>query len=933
MRMTSRLRIIVASVAVASSLLVWSPVAHASFGLQSFDFSVDSAPPAGAEPGAVGPPDVQAGSHPFQVSIGFAFKTTESQGAKIPDGSVKDLQVELPTGFVGNADSVPQCPQETFEQSFLFTQDCPADTQIGILTLDTTLAEITVPLFNLTPPPGVPARFGVFALITPVIMDVSVRTGGDYGLTVNLLNLSQLLPVLGGTVVLWGVPADKRHDALRGNCLESGGGSSGECPSNSPVKPFLTLPGSCGGSPEATVSVDSWENPGVPVQGEAVPRNEEGNALSLTGCERLNFNPTLEVQSESTTADTPSGFAVDVRMPQNEDPYGLAEADLRHAVVTLPPGVSLNPAAADGLGACSSQQIGLDNAAQPDCPDASRIGSVDIESPLLARALQGAIYLATPNENTFGSLLAVYMAAEQDGVLLKLAGRIDANPGTGQLTFTIDDTPQLPFTDLTLTFEGGPRAPLATPPGCGTFTTTSQLTPYSVPQAAAPATPSSSFNVDEGCGGGFSPSFLAGATSVLAGHDTGFTLQIARADGEQLIQSLSATLPPGLLARLSGVPLCMEVQAVAGTCAAASEIGSIVIAAGAGSDPFHFEGQVFLTGPYGGAPFSLSIVVPGVAGPLELGTIVVRAKVFVDLQDAHMTITTDSLPSILEGVPLRIRGVNLTIDRPGFMLNPTSCERQRVSATVIGATGAEALLSSPFAVAGCVSLPFSPSLAASTTGLVTQAGGAALALKIRNPQGTQANIRAISVVFPEQFSPRLTTIQVACTQATFATNPASCPLTSVVGLATVRTPILGVALSGPAYLVSGGRATLPRLALVLQGQGLTLQIVGSLNVASGHPVTATFASMPDAPISSFALNMARQANSALGANFLTKASGSLCGRNLQMPIMIVAQSGARVDRTTKVSVAGCPKHRAAVRSGDLRDRSRHRSRQGEPLAG
>jgi hypothetical protein len=913
--MILRLRIIAAtaSLLLLLGLLALSPAAHASFGLQSFNFAIDSAPPTGTEPGAIGPPDAQAGSHPFQVSIGFTFKTTNSNGATIPDGSVKDLRVELPTGLVGSLNGVPQCPQEAFEQSFFFTQGCPANTQIGTLTLDTTLTDLTMPLFNLTPPPGVPARFGVFALLLPVIMNASVRTGGDYGLTVDLHNLPQFLALLGGSLTLWGVPADKGHDALRGSCLQGNGSSSGECPSNAPRKSFLTLPSSCGRPPQTTIHADSWESPGAFVESEAVPRDDEGGALSLIGCERLEFSPTVEVQPENTTADTPSGFAVDMRIPQHEDPNGLAEADMRDAVVTLPPGISIDPPTADGLGACSLQEMGLDKATQPSCPDASRIGSVDIESPLLARPLQGSIYLATPYENTFGSLLAVYIAAEQSGVILKLAGRIDADPDTGQLTLTLNGTPELPFADLTLTFDGGPRAPLVTPPGCGTFTTTTRLTPYSAPETAAPATPSSSFIVNHGCGGGFSPSFLAGATSVLAGRDTGFTLQVARADGEQLIQSLSVTLPPGLLAHLGGVPSCVATQAVAGTCGAPSHIGSIVIAAGAGSHPFYLAGQVFLTGPYDGAPFGLSIVVPGIAGPLNLGTIVVRARVSVDLGDAHLTIATDSLPNILKGIPLRIRGIYLTIDRPGFMLDPTSCKRRQVAATVLGAAGANALMSSPFTVAGCASLPFSPIISASTSGWVTQAGGAALDVSIRNPQGAQANIRAISVGFPKQFSPRLTTIQAACAQATFVVNPASCPLPSIVGIATVRTPILGTALRGPAYLVSGGRAAMPRIALVLQGQGLALRIVGSLSVSGTQAVATTFDAMPDAPISSFALKLSRGAHSALGANFLGKARGSLCGHRLRMTTTIIAQSDARVERSTRVSVTGCPKHGAVKR--------------------
>lgn len=909
----NRLQSVGVTCAAAAFLALAAPTAvQASFGLKSLDFSVDSAPPLGAEPGAVGPPEVQAAARPYQVTIMFSFnQTTDSEGSTRPDEDPKDIQIGLPPGLIGSLVNIPRCPRLALESSSIFEQKCPADAQVGTLAFDTmlsgSLVKVTVPIFNLEHPPGVVGELGAFAN-TPVFMGVGIRTGGDYGVTVSLRNLPQIAPVFGESLSLWGVPADEKHDSLRGECLGFEGISGGDCPSGASRKPFLTLPGACGKPLQVSIRMDSWQQPGAFVERTAVREGLEGSALGLLGCGRLKFDPVIKTKMDSATADTGSAITAHLHIPQNDNPDELAEADVRRAVVILPSGVSINPAAASWLDSCQLEEIALDSSTRPSCPPSSGIGSVEIDSPLLEGPLQGRVYLAAPGDNSFKSIFAVYLAAERDGVLVKLAGRIDADPDTGQLTLVFDDMPELSFSDLVLNFDGGPRAPLATPPRCGTFTTATRLTPYSTSSAA---TPSSSFAIDRGCDGGFSPSFQGGAVSTLAGTGTALTLQLSRADGEEMLRSFSVALPPGLAPLLGGVTQCAEAQAAAGSCDPASRIGSIAIAAGAGSNPFHFVGSVFLTGPYGGAPFGLSITIPGVAGPFDLGVVVVRARISVDPGDAHLAIATDSLPRILQGIPLRIRQVRLAVDRPGLFVTPTNCDSRSVSGAALGEAGSTASLSSAFSLTGCAGLRIAPRVSASTNARVTRTGGAALRVAIRNPHGAQANIHAISIEFPHQFSPRLSAIQAACAKAVFASGPVSCPSASVVGEATVSTPILGTPLRGPAYLVSRGEDALPQLVLALQAQGVVLRILGSLRISDAGSITATFGSIPDARISRFALRLPRGSRSVLGASFLGGARGSFCGRKLTMQARILAQNGLRITRSLRVSATGCAKKQSS----------------------
>ncbi len=428
--------------------------AYASFGFKSVQTSFNQAPPAGAEPGTPGPPDFQAGSHPYQLTTNFTFNTTSEEHL---EGSVKDLRIELPPGLVGNPSAVPRCPMAVFAGSQeLIGGNCPADTQIGTFSI---VGVLPIPIYNLVPPPGVASRFGVL-VFTPVFMDATVRNGSDYGLNVEMPDLPQGIPLPNVSVNLWGVPAVSGHDELRGQCARGGG----SCPSDAPAEPFLTLPTYCSQPLTTTVLADSWQEPGVFVEKSTTTDASDGAPGGLSGCDSLYFNPTIAVQPESSATDSPTGLSLDTSIPYNSDPEGLAEANPESISMALPAGLSINPATAAGLTGCSPAQFGIGQTAKPECPNASKIGALEIETPILAGILQGSIYLAQPAAGTFSGVVGVYLAGEKDGLLVKLSGQLDAQPGSGQLTFTLSNVPDLPFTAMKLLLYGGPRATVATPP-------------------------------------------------------------------------------------------------------------------------------------------------------------------------------------------------------------------------------------------------------------------------------------------------------------------------------------------------------------------------------------------------------------------------------------------------------------------------------------
>jgi hypothetical protein len=862
-----------------------------------------------------GSPDVQAGSHPYTFTTSFLLNTTTSGvgGSVVPDGSVKDITVELPAGVVGNPAVATKClPSQLTQNAYQnVARGCPASSQVGMVGLSLAALEVIVyiPVFNMATAANQPAVFAFQVFGVDIVIDTGVRTGGDYGLTSSLNDISAALPLEGSKLILWGVPADPSHDAQRciepefltGLCEATPGTFEPSAPhsANLPLRPLLSLPTACTGPLTAGIAADSWQEPGNLV-------SSSFQLPAVEGCEGLPFSPKVSVTPDSVVAGAPTGLGVDMRFPQEEAPGGLAEANLKKAVVTLPAGMAVSPSAADGLGACTPEEIGLSTPDAASCPDSSKIGSVEIHTPVLEKPLEGSIYLAqqgnaglAQGSNPFGSLLALYLVAEGSGVRIKVAGEVKADPVTGQLTTVFDNNPRQPIGDLKLSFFGGPRAALVNPPSCGTYTAGAALTPWS---SETPVETTSSFQVTQGCHGSqFSPGFVAGTTNNQAGGFSPLSVTFSRSDQDEALGGVKVVTPPGLLGLLKTVPLCGESQAAAGTCGEESLIGHTTVGAGPGGNPVYIGGKVYLTGPYKGAPFGLSIVVPAVAGPFNLGTVVVRATINVDPHTAALTVVSDPLPTILQGIPLQVRTVNVTVDRPGFIFDPTDCEPLSVGGTITSTQGVAAAVSSRFQAANCAALPFAPRFSASAPAATSRNGGAALDVKVAYPQGAQANIHSVKVTLPKQLPARLSTVQQACPAATFEANPASCGEGALIGTGTASTPIFAAPLTGPAYLVSHGGESFPDVVVVLQGQGVTVDLVGNVFIAKSGATSATFANVPDAPITAFDLSLPEGPHSGLSA------VGSLCAEPLTMPTTITGQNGAQLTQTTKISVSGCPK--------------------------
>jgi hypothetical protein len=913
--------------------------------------------------------DTQAGSHPFQLTTTFGMNETFE--AK-PLGLAKDAHFKLPPGLIGNPTAVPQCTLAQFLTgiSKAAGSACTAQTVVGVARSTYNLFSRghrpvleTRPLYNLEPSVGEPARFGYILHEIPILLTTAVRTGGDYGVTVSSTNITQEVEFLSSEVTFWGVPGNEAHNNARGfGCLElAQHAARGEefqeshgrtCqPLQSSPSPLLSLPTACTGSPlETSVEVDSWQ---APQNLLSFPNTEP--MATMDGCNRLPFEPEVKVTPDGQAASTPTGVNVDVHVNQDSilNPEGLAEAAVKDITVALPEGVAVNPAGGDGLQACSEGLVGylpgqstppeelhftatpkLPEPMEPGvnfCPSASKVGSVTIHSPLLppAQPLKGFVYLATQNENPFGSLVALYIVAEDpiSGTLVKLPGETRLAP-SGQIVGIFKNNPQLAFEDAELHFFGGERAPLSSPAHCGAYTTNASFTPWS---GNEPVNATSTFDITSGphgapCPGSslpFSPSLTGGTTNINAGAFSPLTTTIGREDGQQDMQSVTLHMPPGLSGLLSGVKLCPEAQANEGTCGPESQIGETTVSAGVGNDPVSVKGgRVYITEKYAGAPFGLSIVNPVKAGPFDLerdtsnpsqnppcDCVVVRAKIEVDPHTADLTITTDqsgphAIPHLIDGIPVQIKKVNVLVNRPNFTFNPTNCSPLTITGAIVSDEGASSPVSMPFQSTNCATLKFAPKFSVSTSGKTSKANGASLTAKLSYPTapfGSQAEIARVKVDLPKQLPSRLTTLQKACTNAQFVLNPAGCPAASKIGFAKVTTPLLPVPLSGPAIFVSHGGEAFPSLTMVLQGYGVTIDLVGSTFISKAGITSTTFKTVPDTPFNTFELTLPEGKFSALAAN------GNLCKSKLAMPTAFVAQNGLEIHQSTKVSVTGCPK--------------------------
>jgi hypothetical protein len=648
---------------------------------------------------------------------------------------------------------------------------------------------------------------------------------------------------------------------------------------------------------------------------------------TATGCGQLSFNASVSMLPDTREAGAPAGYSFALNVPQNTEPEGLAAPDVKRTSVTLPLGTVISPSAADGLGDCTNDQFELHSGVPGGCPDDSQVGTVLIETPALEKPLLGDVFLAspecdpcTPEDAADGRMIRLFVQVVgkgEDGIVVKLEGTGQINQQTGQITTTFNETPQLPFSEFQLKLQGGERATLANPRTCGEVSTTADLTPWSTP-FTPDATPTSAFDINENCfGSQFNPSFSFGTTSNQAGGYSPFSVSFGRADDDGFLNGIQVRTPPGLLGMLSKVKLCEEPQANAGTCGPESQIGETTVETGPGADPFLVTGgKVYITGPYKGAPYGLSIVVPAKAGPYTLagttgnGTVVNRSAISVNPETSALTITSDPLPTILDGIPLQLRLVNVTINRPEFMFNATSCDKMAIGGTLTDTQAASATTASPYQVTNCGALKFKPGFAVSTSGKTSKANGASLDAKVSyptGPEGTYANIAKFKVDLPKQLPSRLTTLQKACLAAVFNANPANCPAASNIGIVKASTPVLPVPLTGPVYFVSHGGEAFPSLVIVLQGDGVRVDLTAATFISKAGITSSTFNTIPDVPVTSFELYLPEGKYSALAAN------GSLCTSKLAMPTAITAQNGAEIHESTPIAVTGCPKAKKATK--------------------
>ncbi len=921
------------------------------------------------------PSSDQAAAHANWVTT-FDFAHEEPQGEQsgASYNDVRTIVVKLPAGFNASDTAVPTCTEAQLLADGGINErigQCPIASQVGQIKVE--IQEInpgepalkeTVPIYNMqVTSPGIAAELGFKNLVLTTVLVVRARPE-DEGLTVTTPDVPKLGEPRNITATIWGIPAAHEHDVERGEtcgifdenpplCREEFHGPQS---ANIEIKPFLSNPTSCG---EFTASMEaySWEEPFKPSQ---ATDDEVG---PIGECDRVPFEPSIEVQPSTRSAESPTGLAVSLIVPQAwENPNSISTASLKDTKVTLPEGITINPSAGSGLGACSPAQYASETAASlpgEGCPPESKIGSIEIETPLLEEKIDGAVYIATPYENPFsepghpgGSLLALYVVAKDParGVLIKVAGKVELNPVTGQLVTTFENTPQAPFGKFTLKFRPGATAPLVSPPACGTYTTQAALTPWSAP--TEPRFVSNAFETTQGvregpCPAGgvppFKPQVISGTENNAAGSYSPFYLRILREDGEQEITRFTTVLPPGLTGNLSGIPFCPEADIEAArvatgqqeiehpSCPQTSEIGHTIVSAGVGTVLAQTPGRIYLAGPYHGAPLSIVSVTSAKVGPFDLGTVVIRFALDINPTTAQVEVSgaqSDPIPHIIDGIVVHVRDIRVYMNRSDFIVNPTSCNPMQITETITGA-GADpsnpadqqlVTATAPFQAADCSSLQFKPVFTVSTSAKTSRADGASLTAKltVAGALGTQANITRVKVELPKALPSRLPTLQKACLAAQFEANPAGCPAASIIGHAKAITPILPVPLEGPAYFVSHGGEGWPSLEIVLQGYGFTIDLVGTTFISKAGVTSSTFKTVPDQPVTSFELTLPEGPYSAL------TALGNLCTvKKLTMPTELVGQNGAEIKQSTKIAVTGCPKARHVKHKRKTRKQAKH----------
>jgi hypothetical protein len=884
----------------------------------------------------------KAGAHPDLATFSFDLNSVPDPSPlwpnvpyqRAPDENLRDVQVELPPGFLGNPTAVDECTPGQLGEG-----ECPRSSQVGRMDLTAMPTQVNefqqssifhYGVFNMTHPRGAIADFAFSIIGNPVHIKASLDPANHYTIRTTVSDINETLPVFNQKLTLWGVPADHSHDWE--HCIQQGSISpfaTAPCPTDSQPKPFLTLPSRCG--VEHTVSLsryDSWGHPG------AYGPELETDGFETTECDKPRFEPDVAVHPTGQAANTPTGLEVHVKVPQSEAVNGLATPPVERFTATFPEGMTVSPSFADGLAGCSQQQIGLETDRPVECPGASRIGTVDLSTPLLPQPLQGSMYLSNQRENPFGTAFGLYLVVhdeEERGVLVKIPGRLDLDNQTGQITTTFDELPQFPFDDLNLAFRSGPRAPLVSPPTCGSQTIGVEVASWAQPDN--PVQLSNAYDVSEGPEGTpcprdlasrpFAPKMEAGVVNPSAGVFSPFVFRLTRGDSDQELNRIGTTLPKGLLAKIAGVGDCPDaalasISSEEGSgraelehpaCPASSEIGNVFVGMGAGTGPDYFHGKAYLAGPYKGAPLSLAVVTPAIAGPFDFGSVVVRAAIHVDPESSQVRVASDPIPTILHGVLLRVRDVRVLMDRPESMINPTSCAPTSVDGLISGGNGALASLSNRFQVGDCASLGFKPKLALRLNGGTHRGDYPALTATLTARKG-DANIGRAAVTLPHSEFLEQAHIGTVCTRVQYAAK--ACPAASIYGYAKATSPLLDEPLEGPVYLRSSNNP-LPDLVASLDGR-VHLDLVGRIDAVHGG-IRTTFASVPDAPVTEFTLKMKG------GKKSLLVNSRNLCGRPTRAQVKLGAHNG-QVSRSHPLLKTGCrkaltrrPDHRPTAEEG------------------
>jgi hypothetical protein len=915
-----------------------APVAQGAFGIERFvaancseghetcveeaigPFSLPKEPSlAEAEEGAY----TQAAGHPPFGITAFKINTVGSIPNAAPTGVVTHVRTDVAPGVSTNPEAVAKCSfaefgAEALPGSGLFTEPkCSAASEIGINKVIVYIGPAESPaggdlpltgkVYNLVQPAGLASDFGV-ALPLPkplteaelnnifhgtqpaiekaqywahTLIEGSVEWAGDYH-DYYEINVSPAIPLIASRLLLFG------------NIGTTGHGG------------FITNPSTCPGpGPSTTNTVTIKTATEEVARTYTTPIGTEG-CKGEPGFAPVPFAPGFKLLPGTTQSDQPDGITTEVTLPHAASPTAIDSSQLQTGSFTLPEGMTLNPSAATGLRACTPAQIGIKTRNLVTCAAESKIGTVTLTVPQLPESepLEGNVYLGG-GEPITNPPYTIYIDAESAryGISVRLQGTVTPNEATGRLTTVFADNPQQPFSNLTLSFNGGALAPIANPLVCGPAKTDVSLAPYT---GTAPVSPLvEPFTVDSDGTGGSCPSPLpftlgqsTAAQPTTGGANTSFTFHLTREDGQQYLSHLSASLPLGLVGKIPAVPLCPEPQASLGTCSSESQIGTATTTVGSGRAPVQFSGPVFLTGPTGSAPYGMTTVVNAAIGPFSLGNVIVRSKIEVNPSTARVTVTSD-VPTIFKGIPLRMKSLNIAVNRQGFLINPTNCGALATSTTLTSTFGATQSISTPFQATGCSALAFKPKFGASTNAKTSRANGASLVTKVNVPAGPAANIKSVLVTLPKQLPSRLSTLKNACLEAVFNANPSSCPANSRVGTARIKTPVLPDQLTGSAFFVSHGGAAFPDLDLVLSADGVTVILVGNTNIKNGV-TTTNFPSTPDVPFTGFELNLPSGPNSAVAA------VGNLCKQSLVMPTTITAQNGKVIKQNTKISVSSCP---------------------------